>query len=177
MDRFSAEQIIQQLAGGATPEHQDTLLFDREAGWKFSKSGLLFVLSDVDATELYGTKLKFQNGLFQVLEDEAEAAQVDVGLMPIFDAGDPGATWAPDYLDGACQKATIDAALQINSPTNLPSGSPLILIVISSGGTYDVTFNSANYDGSELVMTAAAKVWAWVLNSEESKFEVTASMR
>src|SRR5688572_29127480 len=59
-DRFSAEQIIRALTGGLTPEDGQTIVFDREIGWKFGQAsggeggegGLTIVGAHIDGDDL-----------------------------------------------------------------------------------------------------------------------------
>lgn len=50
LSRFEAESILQALTGGAQPSHRETIVFDREAGWRFEAfSSEESELPDVDA--------------------------------------------------------------------------------------------------------------------------------
>jgi len=154
--RFEVEQLIRQLAGGASPGHGQVLKYDKEAGWKFSNSGLLLVIEDPDnpgeEIDLEVERLKFQNGLFIVEQDEVADSQANVLLTEPFGVGNISGDVTLDYLNGAVQYMTVIGNTVLQGPINMRQGSPM-LISMFLGGDFSVSFNTDDFITEEPVIS------------------------
>lgn len=101
-----------------------------------------------------------------------EIGEPILGLRATYDEGNQVTTWAPDYEDGATQKATLTGNLQVNAVTNMPDGATMNLYFILDSN--ELTFAAADYEGLNLSFTTQDFVAASVINFDETKLVIGA---
>ena len=142
-----------------------------------ARSGIGTSAKASDDEIITGNALEVVEAFDIFTKDDEEAPPVEIGepilgLRETYEAGNKTGTWAPDYENGATQKATLTGNLQVDAAINIANGATMNLYFILGG--HELTFAAADYEGLNLLFTTQSYVAASVVNFDEAKLVVGA---